>query len=51
MQRAEDFMDEEDRMQMNEDRQLENTDAFRADQFAGTRDTLQDKRYSYFLRL
>lgn len=45
VQRAEDFMDEEDLAQMNEDRQLENTETFRADQFAGTRETIGDKRY------
>jgi G patch domain-containing protein 1 len=44
VQRADDFMDEEDRMQMKEDRQLENTDTFRADQFAGTREGIQGQR-------
>ena len=37
VQRAEDFMDEEDLQQMNEDRQLENTDTFKNDAFAGER--------------
>ncbi|CAK9785011.1 unnamed protein product [Cutaneotrichosporon oleaginosum] len=41
-QSAEDFMDEEDRQQMNEDRQLQNTETFQPDAFAGER-SLGDK--------
>jgi G patch domain-containing protein 1 len=47
MQRADDFMDDEDRIQMNEDRRLENTDSFRSDQFAGTRDPSQSTRWDH----
>lgn len=36
-------MDEEDLAQMNEDRQLENTDTFRSDGFAGTREELASR--------
>lgn len=43
VQRAEDFMDEEDLQQMRDDRQLENTDIFRNEAFAGTREPLADK--------
>ena len=39
VQKAEDFMDEEDLQQMNEDRQLENTETFKNDAFAGERET------------
>ena len=39
VQKAEDFMDEEDLQQMNEDRQLENTETFKNDAFAGERQT------------
>ncbi|WVQ79390.1 hypothetical protein IAT38_001487 [Cryptococcus sp. DSM 104549] len=42
-QRAEDFMDEEDLQNMRDDRKLENTDTFRSDQFAGTREALVEK--------
>lgn len=44
VQRAEDFMDEEDLQQMRDDRQLENTDIFRNEAFAGTREPLADKK-------
>ncbi|KLT41563.1 DUF1604-domain-containing protein [Cutaneotrichosporon oleaginosum] len=44
-QSAEDFMDEEDRQQMNEDRQLQNTETFQPDAFAGER-SLGDKSLS-----
>jgi hypothetical protein len=37
VQRPEDFMDEEDLQQMNEDRQLQNTDTFKNEAFAGQR--------------
>ncbi|ORY34948.1 hypothetical protein BCR39DRAFT_563551 [Naematelia encephala] len=40
VQRPEDFMDEEDLAQMNEDRQLENTETFKTDTFAGTKEEL-----------
>lgn len=43
-QRPEDFMDEEDLRQMRDDRQLENTDIFRNEAFAGTREPLADKK-------
>jgi G patch domain-containing protein 1 len=36
-------MDEEDLAQMNEDRKLENTETFRSDAFAGTKEELGDK--------
>ncbi|ORX37960.1 hypothetical protein BD324DRAFT_578686 [Kockovaella imperatae] len=42
-QRPEDFMDEEDLQQMNDDRKLENTDTFKNDGFAGTREELANK--------
>ncbi|BEI88274.1 uncharacterized protein CcaverHIS019_0109920 [Cutaneotrichosporon cavernicola] len=44
-QSADDFMDEEDRQQMNEDRQLQNTETFQHDAFAGERE-LGDKSLS-----
>jgi G patch domain-containing protein 1 len=44
VQRPEDFMDEEDLAQMNQDRKLENTETFRTDEFAGTREELANKR-------
>lgn len=44
IQRPEDFMDEEDLQQMRDDRQLENTDIFRNEAFAGTREPLADKK-------
>lgn len=43
VQRAEDFMDEEDLAQMKDDRRLENTETFRNDGFAGMRDPDKDK--------
>ncbi|OWZ54348.1 G patch domain-containing protein 1 [Cryptococcus neoformans 125.91] len=43
IQRPEDFMDEEDLQQMRDDRQLENTDIFKNEAFAGTREPLADK--------
>lgn len=43
VQRAEDFMDEEDLAQMNEDRKLENTETFRNEGFTATREELGDK--------
>nr|XP_019003730.1 G patch domain-containing protein 1 [Kwoniella mangroviensis CBS 8507]OCF67191.1 G patch domain-containing protein 1 [Kwoniella mangroviensis CBS 8507] len=43
VQRAEDFMDEEDLEHMREDRKLENTDTFKNDGFAGTREELGGK--------
>ncbi|WWC95390.1 hypothetical protein V866_002252 [Kwoniella sp. B9012] len=43
VQRAEDFMDEEDLQHMREDRKLENTDTFKNDGFAGTREELGGK--------
>ena len=38
-------MDEEDLAQMNEDRQLENTETFRSDAFTGTREELANKEF------
>lgn len=37
-------MDEEDLAQLNDDRRLENTDTFKQDAFAGTREDLGNKR-------
>lgn len=45
VQRAEDFMDEEDLAAMNDDRRLENTETFKDDGFAGMRETAGEKRY------
>ncbi|WVF68630.1 hypothetical protein IAT40_003400 [Kwoniella sp. CBS 6097] len=43
VQRAEDFMDEEDLQSMRDDRKLENTDTFRSDTFGGTKEELAGK--------
>ncbi|OCF37096.1 G patch domain-containing protein 1 [Kwoniella heveanensis BCC8398] len=43
VQRAEDFMDEEDLQSMRDDRKLENTDTFRSDRFGGTKEELAGK--------
>jgi G patch domain-containing protein 1 len=44
LQRPEDFMDDEDLAQMNEDRRLENTETFRSEAFAGTKEELANRR-------
>ncbi|WVW86716.1 hypothetical protein I302_108770 [Kwoniella bestiolae CBS 10118] len=43
VQRAEDFMDEEDLQHMRDDRKLENTDTFKNDGFGGTKEELGGK--------
>ncbi|WWC65679.1 uncharacterized protein I303_108300 [Kwoniella dejecticola CBS 10117] len=43
VQRAEDFMDEEDLQHMKDDRQLENTSTFKNDGFGGTKEELGGK--------
>ncbi|WVQ96167.1 hypothetical protein IAU59_003270 [Kwoniella sp. CBS 9459] len=43
VQRAEDFMDEEDLQSMRDDRKLENTDTFRSDRLGGTKEELAGK--------
>ncbi|WRT69506.1 uncharacterized protein IL334_006492 [Kwoniella shivajii] len=43
VQRAEDFMDEEDLQQLKDDRKLENTDIFKNDGFGGTKEELAGK--------
>ncbi|WVR08224.1 hypothetical protein IAU60_005271 [Kwoniella sp. DSM 27419] len=43
VQKAEDFMDEEDLQALRDDRRLENTDTFRSDRLGGTQDELAGK--------
>lgn len=45
VQRAEDFMDEEDLAAMSDDRRLENTETFKDEGFAGMRETMGEKRF------
>jgi G patch domain-containing protein 1 len=42
VQRAEDFMDEEDLEALKDDRKLENTDTFKDAGFAGMRESMGD---------
>lgn len=46
VQRPEDFMDEEDLAQMNDDRRIESTEAFRKDAFATTKEELANRRWA-----